>query len=112
MANRQGFTGEGYYLNHHEKKSHSGQMRFELNLQTLDKNAAKKFGVPMENIQIRMRENTPLRTGGCEIGMTLTIEQAKELVDVLLDGLFYDLPDIREILKRGRWRKGTPQPPP
>ncbi len=99
---RGSFACKGYYVNHHEKNSHSRTMRLEINQQWIaDAKTARKWRAPKQNIQIRLRENTSLRSGGCETGITLTVEQAKQLTEILLHAIYYALPDIRGLGRQG-----------
>jgi hypothetical protein len=98
---RGSFACKGYYVNHHENKSHSRKMRLEINQQWIaNAKTARKWRAPEQNIQLRLRENTSLRSGGCETGITLTIEQAKQLAEMLSHAIYYALPDIRGLAGR------------
>ena len=88
MKSRGSFVGKGHYVNHHEPNEHPKKMRLELNLQS-----TAVMGSKMKScMQIRIRENTSMHSGGVETGITLTIEQAKELTDILLDAIHYVIP--------------------
>ena len=99
---RASIVGSGYYVNHQETNSHSRKMRLEINQQWIaDAKTARRWRAPRQNIQIRLREKTSLRSGGCETGITLTIEQAKQLTEILLHTIYYALPDFRGLGWRG-----------
>jgi hypothetical protein len=90
-------TGDGYYMNHHSvKTSHESRMRLELKLHSVvDDKTAKKLRCPAVSIFLTLREDTPYTKGGCETGIELTLEQAKELFAVLLDITEYVVPECR-----------------
>jgi hypothetical protein len=99
---RVSFACKGYYVNHHEKNSHSRKMRLEIKQQWIaDAKTAKTWRAPEQSLRIRLRENSSLRSGGCETGITLTIEQAKQLAEILLHAIYYALPDIQGLGGRG-----------
>ena len=83
----------GYYLNHGEKESHREPMRIEANLQTGF--AQEPDGIPADTVWLRIREDTPMSSGGCETGIRLTIQEADKLLSALLDIIHYVLPERR-----------------
>jgi len=91
-------SAEGYFLNHLEQNSQRCVMRLEGNLQTgiehLSLDAESKTS---ESICIRIREDAPMSTGGCEAAIRLTIEEANLLLESLRKTLHEILPEARKI---------------
>jgi len=80
----------GYYLDHGSRKSERCAMRLEADLQT------HPFRENGPGVWIRVREDTPMSTGGSEAAIWLSIEEASGLVDSLLEFIHYTLPELRK----------------
>ena len=89
---------EGYFLNHLEKNSQRCVMRLEGNLQKgIEHLSLDAESTSDECVWIRIRENTPMSTGGCETGIRLSIEEADRLLTSLLEIIHYTLPEVRKL---------------
>lgn len=88
-------VGDGYYKHHGRGEHvHKRDMRLDVGLQVWDKR---------ERVQIHLGENAGGIRTKCETNIALTIEQAKELLDALLDITEYTLPQIRKTFRTGRY---------
>jgi hypothetical protein len=87
-------SGDGYFVNHGTKKVNSCKMILDVKYQTI----GHKDGTLDEFVQVFLREKGSRRIGYkyCETNVQLTMEEAKELLDVLLDITAYVSPDERE----------------
>ena len=84
-------VSDGYYI-HHGKNEHvcKREMRLDVSLQVWGKK---------ERVQIHLGENTGKIKGKCETNIALTLAQAEELLEVLLDITKYTLPEIRKTFR-------------
>ena len=82
----------GYYINHGRKREHVCKMRLDVALHTFDDDK----GGTEERVQIHLLEAALPKSGWCETNIALTIPQAEELLDVLLDITKYVLPEDRK----------------
>tara|TARA_R110002049_G_scaffold221276_1_gene392729 strand:- start:90 stop:320 length:231 start_codon:yes stop_codon:yes gene_type:complete len=75
-------------------------MRLEGNLQTgLEHLSLDAESKTTECVWIRLREDTPPSTGGCEAAIRLTIEEADRLLSSLLEIVHYTLPEVRKLYR-------------
>lgn len=93
----------GYYLNHLDKTAKSVPMRIEANLGYASLPSGAEPTPPAVNdaVWIRIRENTPGSSGGCEAAICLSIEEADRLHSALLDIIYYVLPERRSAGRPG-----------
>lgn len=94
----------GHYLNHLERTSNPGPMRIDVNL-GYGKDATGAVQVSADandRVWIRIREDTPPSTGGCETAICLSIEEADRLHSRLLDLIHYALPERRQFREGGQ----------
>ena len=80
----------GDYLDNGKRKSERWATRLEAELP----NPTIRENGP--GVWIRVREDTPMSTGGSEAAIWLSIEEASGLVDSLLEFIHYTLPELRK----------------